>query len=176
MQVSAFLSMDHLSLCVPLWLCHSYFNFSSSVIHFFSIFLFLAQRPTEAFPLSISLSLSLINLVNNIYQHFDDRIITESVSMCMSSCQQIYADNQLPEWAECPLWMCLYCMCVVLCIIIHNTVTPANLTVFSGSFIKKTVVYRLFAHDSDVGDNEREDRKKVTYISQKRKREKNNLF
>lgn len=49
-------------LPVLLWLRHSYFNASSSVNHFF--FLFLAQRPTEALHRFIPLSLSVINVAS----------------------------------------------------------------------------------------------------------------
>lgn len=68
---------DFLSLGPFLTLFIHILNVSSSVSHF-SCFLFLAQRATKAFPLSVSLSLSLINLASNIYQHFDEKTITES--------------------------------------------------------------------------------------------------
>lgn len=95
---------------------------------FTSCYLFPAQRTTNAFPLSIRLSPSLINLVNNIYQHFDEEAITESETrVCVCVCarlspwQEIYDDNQRPRGLNV---LCVTsCASAVLCMIIMHTST-----------------------------------------------------
>lgn len=63
-------------------------------LHLWITFCFWLQRPTTALPLSVSLSISLIDLVSSIYQHF----YKKTRRACMSSSYRCMLTISLKHW------------------------------------------------------------------------------
>lgn len=90
----------HLSLSVSLCEYHSYFNVSSSVIHCFLLFVSGSKTHWSVSSLLLSLppSLPLINLVGNIYQHFDEGPLLRVGHKCV--CGVVQYINFYPQYGN----------------------------------------------------------------------------
>lgn len=103
-------------LPVLLWLRHSYFNVSSSVNHFF--FLFLAQRPTEALHRFIPLS-----LCNQWGELFYERHWAKHKSVCVCADRHctVYILTISCWRPECSVHCGFVRYCYDSCIYIHTS-------------------------------------------------------